>query len=102
MADALFATQPFRLLTRRFDLLSMQKKEKGEAGDITTAQAVKEAGDARRFVGCDVSQEWVNIGKHCLKQVPIGSNAVVGLLPSRWPADFRSWRGLTTQPSQHG
>ena len=34
---------------------------------FTTAQAAKELG--RRFVGCDVSQDSVNIGKHRIGQV---------------------------------
>jgi DNA modification methylase len=38
-------------------------------GSFTTAHAVKEAGGGRRFVGCDVAQECVNIGKHRLAQV---------------------------------
>lgn len=38
-------------------------------GSFTTAHAVKKLGGNRRFVGCDVSQECVNIGKHRLGQV---------------------------------
>lgn len=37
-------------------------------GSFTTAHAVKEAG-GRRFIGCDVSQECANIGKHRLSLV---------------------------------
>lgn len=38
-------------------------------GSFTTAHAVKELSGRRRFVGCDVSQECVNIGKHRLSLV---------------------------------
>ena len=39
-------------------------------GSFTTAHGVKELGGGRRFVGCDVSQECVNLGKYRLNNLP--------------------------------